>query len=1092
MSSSQSNTDIKCQEVNKEINYHEIAAKLINDRLLLTALELHTELVESGKELKVLRDYFSNPGNFEVQSSEAPSLISRSGSQLTLDSLDLARFSEDGERSVDERVAVLEFELRKARETISALRNNLTVAIESETSTPDKKTNRVQASDIIKPHEQRALNFLINEYLLTHGYKLTSITFADENESQDFEDWDDVGLNISKPAELLLLYREGLKQTGQNCIQSYAQTDFPIRDENAELKIEKLSNEIEKLSSKILELNTKVIDLQNENVRLCHENEDLASRKVELLIDSHSKNSSSDGNSPEHFEIIDRSTLPVKKQDLYDNVSNNSLNESEWTNLTITMPNMNEEIVEESKMSNTKSMTPHYYKNCRQLPSGFKRELLSYSLINSIESQAFENITKDGLVHMISQALLRIIPNIILNKREEVVPLLVCLVYLNPNASERDKLLQQLFNLKKKPSHEEREIILAGIISIARCSGENLVENEILPQCWEQLTHKYVERRLLVAESCMVLIPYVSSPIRNSLMLSMLQQMLEDRDEIIREMVVRALAMLVAFCDDSDKYWQCEELAIRTLEDSSDIVVNVSAQVLFPVLAQWALTLDRLQTDLIKQLLYKLNKYLKDEASECYAVHLVNVIDNLLPFVLVYVCSYHKILDNIEKDMAIEIRPEVLKLCSNLTNPTNFYDGDLNVGMIFYEFDNFIEVNTSISWPQLDWLLDIVLPDLLNNLNHIDLAQYSLMQSVINLQKHICHLFGRNFARTRIYPLYNTHIQNLEQIISSFNQYSPNLSIIPVYLISILSFCDHEELTNSFKRFICALPLCGTPLDCLEITVKGLCDVGMQEAVVICLWDGVVHQRPLVRAAVAALFGTIIKHCNDSLLASKITPALVTLANDSDVLVRRATVPGLGNLITESTVLEIHDKAYMQLQTCLSDPTSKENHTLLRQLVVTLGNIANNCKASFRDEVILPQLSSLSTYTCLMSNQTRKVDMVLALLEAFSNVLYSPLSKQTINSVLLPGLRSLEAIVIENPSLLPHKESITSMIRETENRINSTGAQIQLDRSAANTLGQNVNQGVEEMKQRVSKIFNKPSSIKQNSLPNLQGIFKKK
>lgn len=54
--------------------------------------------------------------------------LARSGSQATLDSLDLARFSEDGERGIDERVAVLEFELRKARETISALRANLTVA----------------------------------------------------------------------------------------------------------------------------------------------------------------------------------------------------------------------------------------------------------------------------------------------------------------------------------------------------------------------------------------------------------------------------------------------------------------------------------------------------------------------------------------------------------------------------------------------------------------------------------------------------------------------------------------------------------------------------------------------------------------------------------------------------------------------------------------------------------------------------------------------------------------------------------------------------------------------------------------------------
>lgn len=52
----------------------------------------------------------------------------RSSSQATLDSLDLTRYSEDGERSTDDRLAVLEFELRKAKETITALRANLTEA----------------------------------------------------------------------------------------------------------------------------------------------------------------------------------------------------------------------------------------------------------------------------------------------------------------------------------------------------------------------------------------------------------------------------------------------------------------------------------------------------------------------------------------------------------------------------------------------------------------------------------------------------------------------------------------------------------------------------------------------------------------------------------------------------------------------------------------------------------------------------------------------------------------------------------------------------------------------------------------------------
>lgn len=57
------------------------------------------------------------------------SILDRTPSQATLDSLDTARYSEDGggdRTGSGGDVAVLEFELRKAKETINALRANLT------------------------------------------------------------------------------------------------------------------------------------------------------------------------------------------------------------------------------------------------------------------------------------------------------------------------------------------------------------------------------------------------------------------------------------------------------------------------------------------------------------------------------------------------------------------------------------------------------------------------------------------------------------------------------------------------------------------------------------------------------------------------------------------------------------------------------------------------------------------------------------------------------------------------------------------------------------------------------------------------------
>lgn len=65
---------------------------------------------------------------------------------------------------------------------------------------------------------------------------------------------------------------------------------------------------------------------------------------------------------------------------------------------------------------------------------------------------------------------------------------------------------------------------------------------------------------------------------------------------------------------------------------------------------------------------------------------------------------------------------------------------------------------------------------------------------------------------------------------------------------------------------------------------------------------------------------------------------------------RTATIPTLGCLITDCNIQTVHDKAYMQIQTYIADTSLRDNHTLLRQLVVTLGAIASSCSLQFRQE----------------------------------------------------------------------------------------------------------------------------------------------
>lgn len=56
------------ESTSAKISYSDIATQLLEDKLHLTALELYFELLEIGKDLPKLREFFSNPGNFEQQS----------------------------------------------------------------------------------------------------------------------------------------------------------------------------------------------------------------------------------------------------------------------------------------------------------------------------------------------------------------------------------------------------------------------------------------------------------------------------------------------------------------------------------------------------------------------------------------------------------------------------------------------------------------------------------------------------------------------------------------------------------------------------------------------------------------------------------------------------------------------------------------------------------------------------------------------------------------------------------------------------------------------------------------------------------------
>jgi RAB11-binding protein RELCH len=133
------------------------------------------------------------------------------------------------------------------------------------------------------------------------------------------------------------------------------------------------------------------------------------------------------------------------------------------------------------------------------------------------------------VVEIVALCLPHIVEGVILKKREELLPVLLSVIRQHPDSKARDALTKLLFNLILRPTEDQRQMIMDGCVALARLAGPERTEIELLPQCWEQIIDRYEERRVLVAQSCGALAPYVRPALVSSLVISILQQLLDDK-----------------------------------------------------------------------------------------------------------------------------------------------------------------------------------------------------------------------------------------------------------------------------------------------------------------------------------------------------------------------------------------------------------------------------------------------------------------------------------------------------------------------------------------------------------------------------------
>ncbi|XP_029935011.1 RAB11-binding protein RELCH homolog isoform X2 [Myripristis murdjan] len=1053
-----------------------IAAQLLRDQYILTALEFHTELLEAGRELPRLRDYFSNPGNFERQSGTPPASkdqvlgpggpLNRAGSISTLDSLDFARYSDDGNRESDERVAVLEFELRKAKETIQALRANLTQAAESEVPSQERKNfkSSPEIQEPIRPLEKRALNFLVNEYLLKNEYKLSSITFSDENDDQDFELWDDVGLNIPKPPDLLQLYRNcgSALPLPRDMVDVAVGVDFGELPGNyitqdppkkPDLSQQQQTEVVQELEYQISLLNSEKQSLAEQIKKLQSEIQTLkrsVSSPPPATLDLGSQATSNLSTTANTTCSTDPLSVPPTDNGQYLDIRGVSEPESDPDPPST----QNTPHPHPQSHNKLKSRPPvQFDQPNRKLSPAFQQALLSFCRMSS-DSRLGAEVSRiadseESVMLMLGRCLPHIVPNVLLAKREELIPLILCTACLHPEPKERDQLLHILFNLIKRPDDEQRQMILTGCVAFARHVGPTRVEAELLPQCWEQINHKYPERRLLVAESCGALAPYLPKEIRSSLVLSMLQQMLaEDKADMVREAVVKSLGIIMGYIDDPDKYSQGFELMLLSLGDPSERVVSAIHQVFIPAFAAWTTELGTLHTALIPSLLARIEKLLTqgEHGLDEHKLHMfLSALQSLIPPLFAVVLQNAPFTSRAKlhgEIPAIEVT-RFPRPASPLQDVATIIGSREMLSALLLLYDHQLEHEGTTGWDSLLWVVNQLLPQLIEIVGRINVTSSTCVHEFSRFFWRFCRTFGKIFTNTKVKPQFQEILRlSEENVDATAGNGILTKATVPIYATGVLTCYNQEEdrklLVGFLEDVMTTLSLSHAPLDSLKASFVELgANPVYHELLLTVLWYGVVHTSALVRCTAARMFELLVKGVNETLVAQRVVPALITLSSDPEISVRISTIPAFGTIMETVTQKELLERVKMQLASFLEDPQYQDQHSLHMEIIRTFGRVGPNAEPRFRDEFVLPHLHKLALSNNSQAVESKRIDIATQLFEAYSALSCCFISEELMVNHFLPGLRCLRA---DMEQLSPeHEVILSSMIKECEIKVENRG-----------------------------------------------------
>ncbi|OMP04717.1 hypothetical protein COLO4_09374 [Corchorus olitorius] len=614
-----------------------------------------------------------------------------------------------------------------------------------------------------------------------------------------------------------------------------------------------------------------------------------------------------------------------------------------------------------------------------------------------------------GTIQILADALPKIVPYVLINHREELLPLIMCAIERHPDNSTRDSLTHTLFNLIKRPDEQQRRIIMDACVSLAKNVGEMRTETELLPQCWEQINHMYEERRLLVAQSCGELAEFVRSEIRDSLILSIVQQLIEDPATVVREAAAHNLALLLPLFPHLDKYFKVEEMMFQLACDPSGVVVETTIKELLPALINWGNKLDHILRALLSHIL--------GSAERCPPLSGVEGS----------VESHLRVLGERERwnldvllRMLAELLPYVYQKAIE-TCPFSFVSE--SNGTIFSSLLLELYAGGHIDWPAFEWMHVDCFSCLLQLASLLPQKEDNLRNRTTKFLLAVSERFGDSYLTHIMLPVFLTAVgdeadltfypPNIHSSIKGLRprtavaQRLATLGTLPLLLAGILGAPGkREQLAEYLRKLLVEGAMKDNQFTTHDIdiinAVRFLCTFEEHHGMIFnILWEMVVSSNIEMKINAANILKVIVPYIDAKVASTHVLPALITLGSDQNLNVKYASIDAFGAVAQHFKNDMIVDKIRVQMDAFLEDGSH---------------------------EATIAVIFHLTSMPVSATDLIRRRQRANAFCEAIRAVDATDISANSIRDFLLPTIQNL----LKDPDALDpaHKEALEIIMKE--------------------------------------------------------------